>query len=155
MKAEAKPELTLQITRTFAAPRELVFKAWTNADMIKHWWGCKEFPACHMEMDARTGGAWRGCLRSEAGGEIWLEGKFIEVTPPERLVFTFIRKSAPEIGIEPVDTRVTATFTEAGGKTLLQMRQEIFPSVELRDDHGSGWNISFGRLDGIFAAHTA
>jgi uncharacterized protein YndB with AHSA1/START domain len=143
---------TLIITRKFAAPRELVFKAWTTAEVVRNWWGCKEFPAGHMEMDARPGGAWRGCLRADDGREIWLGGKFIEIIRPERLVFTFVREAAPAIGVEPVDTRVTLTFAEDEGKTLMQFRQEFFVSAELRDDHGNGWSTSLARLDEMFAA---
>jgi uncharacterized protein YndB with AHSA1/START domain len=152
MKVENKGGHALVFTRTFAAPRELVFKAWTTAAMVKNWWGCNVFPASHMEMDARPGGAWRGCLRSDEGGEVWLGGKFIEVVRPERLVFTFIRDAAPAIGLEPVDTRVTLTFAEEKGKTLMHFRQEFFVSTELRDDHENGWSTSFARLDEIFAA---
>lgn len=150
MKVEKGPTHILDITRTFAAPRALVFKAWTTGAMVKNWWGCKEFPAGHAEMDARPGGTWRVCLRADDGAEIWLGGRFIEVARPERLVFTFVRDAAPHIGIEPVDTRVTVTFTEQGGKTLMQFRQEFFTSVELRDSHGNGWTTSFGRLDEIW-----
>ena len=151
MKVENKDGHALVFTRTFSAPRELVFKAWTTADMVKNWWGCGQFPACHVEMDARPGGAWRGCLRADNGDEIQLAGKFIEVVRPERLVFTFVRAAAPAIGVEPVDTRVTVTFTEQAGKTLMRFRQEIFTTTELRDNHQDGWTTSFGRLDNIFA----
>ncbi|MDR3458681.1 MAG: SRPBCC domain-containing protein [Verrucomicrobiae bacterium] len=155
MKVENKDGQALVFTRTFAAPRELVFKAWTTAAMVKNWWGCGKFPACDVEMDARPGGRWRGCLRSDAGDEIQLAGKFIEVVRPERLVFTFVREAAPEIGVEPVDTRVTVTFTEQAGKTLMQFRQEIFTTTELRDNHQDGWTTSFARLDNIFATQEA
>lgn len=137
---------------TFAAPRELVFKAWTTAEMVKNWWGCSEFPASHIEMDARPGGLWRGCLRSDAGGEIRLTGKFIEIVRPERLVFTFVREPVPGLGVEPVDTQVTVVFSESNGKTVVDLRQEFFATSELCDDHRNGWTTSFGRLDKIFAA---
>ena len=151
MKTEGKDGHALVFTRTFAAPRELVFKAWTTAEMVKNWWGCNAFPASHMEMDARPGGAWRGCLRADDGNEVWLGGKFIEIIRPERLVFTFVRDAAPAIGVEPVDTRVTLNFAERDGKTVMQFRQEFFLSAALRDDHENGWTTSFARLDGIFA----
>jgi len=150
MKTEPKTGHTLVFTRTFAAPRDLVFKAWTTAEMVKNWWGCIEFPASHMEMDARPGGVWRGCLRSDDGGEIRLGGKFIEIVRPERLVFTFVREPAPELGIEAVDTKVTVTFTQGVGGTVMDFRQEFFATPELCDDHRNGWITSFGRLDKIY-----
>ena len=144
---------TLVIQRTFAAPRELVFAAWTDAAHVKNWWGCNQFPARHMEMDPRPGGAWRGCLRADDGSEIWLGGKFLEVHRPERLVFTFLRESAPDLGIEPVNTRVTLTFAESAGKTIMDFRQEFFATPELCDSHHNGWNTGFDRLDRHFFAH--
>ena len=149
MPAQLKTGHTLVIEREFAAPRELVFKAWTTAAMVKNWWGCNEFPASHMEMDVRPGGAWRGCLKADDGREIWLGGKFIEVVAPERLMFTFVRDAAP--GIEPVDTQVTVVLTERSGKTLLRMRQEFFASAELRDAHNTGWSTGFDRLAKMLA----
>ncbi|HXI73520.1 MAG TPA: SRPBCC domain-containing protein [Verrucomicrobiae bacterium] len=149
MKLENKTGHALVLKRTFAAPRELVFKAWTTAAMVKNWWGCNEFPASHMEMDARPGGNWRGCLRADDGGEIWLGGRFIEIVRPERLVFTFVREPAPGLGIEPVDTMVTLVFSESGGKTVMDFRQEFFSTSELRDSHHNGWTTGFDRLDKI------
>jgi uncharacterized protein YndB with AHSA1/START domain len=141
---------TLTITRTFAAPRDLVFQTWTTAEMAKSWWGCNQFPASFMEMDARPGGRWRGCLRSDDGKEIWLGGEFLEVIRPERLVFTFVREPAPELGLEPVDTRITITLNEDNGKTVMHFTQQFFETVELRDSHHVGWSTGFARLDQLF-----
>ena len=152
---EATADREIVITREFNAPRELVWAAWTDATLVKNWWGCNQFPASHMEMDARPGGAWRGCLRADDGSEIWLGGTFLEVNRPERLVFTFVREAAPGLGIEPVDTRVTLTFTESAGKTRMDFRQEFFTTPELCDSHRTGWSTGFDRLDRHFAADTA
>jgi uncharacterized protein YndB with AHSA1/START domain len=151
MLAQTKKGHTLVIEREFAAPRELVFQAWTTGAMAKKWWGCNEYPASHMEMDARPGGLWRGCLKADDGKEIWLGGKFIEVSRPERLVFTFVRDAVPDAGIEPVDTQVTVAFTEQNGRTLMKFRQEFFASAELRDSHNTGWSTSLERLAGLLA----
>jgi len=144
------PGQALVLDRRFAAPRELVFRAWTTAEMVKQWWGCNQFPASLVEMDVRPGGAWRACLRADDGGEIWLAGRFLEVVPHERLVFTFTRTAVPEFGIEPVDTRVTLTFASEGNSTRLQFRQEFFASTELCDSHQQGWTTGFARLDKLF-----
>lgn len=141
----------LELSREFAAPRELVFRAWTTAEMVKRWWGCNEYPASHMEMDARPGGLWRGCLQADDGAEIWLGGRFIEVRPPERLIFTFVRDAAPAIGIEQVETRITVSFTERAGRTTVSFRQEFFATAEIRDSHHTGWSTGFARLDGILS----
>jgi uncharacterized protein YndB with AHSA1/START domain len=134
----------LVITRVFDAPRDLVFKAWTDARQAKNWWGPRDYPATHLEMDVRPGGAWRGRLRSTASGEeLGLGGVFREVAPPERVVFTFAWEEEGERGLE---TLVTVTFAEQDGKTQMTFRQTPFQSIEERDGHRGGWSSSFDRL---------
>jgi uncharacterized protein YndB with AHSA1/START domain len=140
----------LVVTRLFAAPRELVFRAWTNPEHLARWWGPKHHPVLHVSTDARRGGAWRNCLRSiETGRELWHRGVFREVIPPERLVFTFAWEEDGERGIE---TLVTITLTEERGKTRLTLHQAPFQSLGERDGHGEGWNSSFDRLAELLAA---
>jgi uncharacterized protein YndB with AHSA1/START domain len=141
--ATRSPELV--ITRVFNAPRELVFKAWANPSHAKNWWGPRDYPATHLEMDVRPAGAWRNCLRSTATGEeLWQGGVFREVVAPERLVFTFAWEEEGERGLE---TLVTVTFAEGDGKTLMTFRQAPFQSDEERDGHRGGWTSTFDRLD--------
>jgi uncharacterized protein YndB with AHSA1/START domain len=137
-------ERELVITRVFDAPRELVFRAWTDARLAKNWWGPRDYPAIELEMDARPGGTWRGRLRSvETGQELPLGGVFREIVAPERLVFTFAWEEEGERGLETV---ATITFTEEGGKTRMTFRQVPFQSIEERDGHRGGWSSSFDRL---------
>jgi len=136
------PELL--ITRVFNAPRELVFRAWTDPDHIRKWFGPKDHPATRMAMDVRPGGRWRGCLRStETGNDLWLGGIYREIAPPERLVFTFAWEEEGERGLE---TLVTITFAEQGAKTLMTFRQTPFRSTGELDGHRGGWTSSFDRL---------
>lgn len=109
-----------------------------------------------MEMDVRPGGPWRACLRSDDGRQIWLGGEFLEVVAPARLVFTFIRDAAPEIGVARVATRVSLRFEESErlDRTVMHFRQEFFTTPELRNDHHTGWSTGFVRLDGILSAST-
>lgn len=138
----AKHELTM--TRVFDAPRALVFKAWTDPAHARRWWGPRDYPAAHLEMDVRPGGAWRGCLRSaENGEELWQGGVFREVVEPDRVVFTFAWEEGGERGLE---TLVTVTFADEDGKTRMTLRQAPFESVEERDGHRGGWSSSFDRL---------
>jgi uncharacterized protein YndB with AHSA1/START domain len=142
-------ERELVITRVFDAPRELVFTAWTDPRQAKSWWGPKDYPATHLEMDVRPGGAWRGRLRSiDSGKELGLGGVFREVVAPERVVFTFAWDEEGERGLE---TLVTVTFAEQKGKTLMTFRQVPFQSVEERDGHRGGWTSSFDRLEDYVA----
>ena len=139
----AEPELV--ITRVFDAPAALLFKVWTDPSHVKSWWGPRDYPATHLQMDVRPGGAWRGCLRSnENGKELWQGGVFREVVEPERIVFTFAWEEDGERGLE---TLVTVTFAEQDGKTRMTFRQAPFQSVEGRKGHEGGWSSSFGRLE--------
>jgi uncharacterized protein YndB with AHSA1/START domain len=142
----AKPSVTreLTITRDFNAPRSLVFKLWIDPDHVAHWWGPIEYPAANVSMDVRPGGRWRHCLRSpDTGQELWLGGVFREIVPPKRLVFTFAWEEEGERGLE---TLVTVTFAERGGKTTMTFRQAPFQSAEQCDGHQYGWNSTFDRL---------
>ena len=141
--ALAEPELV--IMRVFNAPRDLVWRAWTDPKRAVQWWGPIEYPAAHLEMDVRPGGVWRGVLRSPGdGNELSHKGVFREVTPPERLVFTFSWDEKGERGLE---TLITITFADQGDKTLMTFRQIPFQSAEERDGHRYGWGSAFGRLD--------
>lgn len=134
----------LAIERVFDAPRERVFAAWTDPHRVREWWGPVNYPARYVEMDVRPGGAWRMCLRSTEGKpELWQGGVFREVVAPERLVFTFAWDEEGERGLE---TLVTVTFADEGGKTRMTFRQVPFRSVAERDGHSWGWNSTFGRL---------
>lgn len=135
----------LVITRVFSVPREVVFNAWTNPNAVKKWWGPRDYPATHIEMDVRPGGVWRNCLQSrETGKELWQGGVFREVVPPSRLVFTFAWEEEVERGLE---TLVTVTLAEEGGKTRMTFHQASFQSIEECDGHRGGWNSTFDRLD--------
>ncbi len=138
-------ERELVISRTFDAPRELVFAAWIDPRHAMSWWGPVDHPATHVEMDVRPGGRWRHRLTSiETGQELWHGGVFREVAPPERLVFTFAWEEEGERGLE---TLVTVSFAEESGKTRMTFRQVPFQSIEERDGHRGGWTSTFDRLD--------
>ena len=140
------PELT--VTRIFNAPRERVFKAWTDPKLAVQWWGPKFFPATFLEMDVRVGGAWRGKLRSVADGSVLSHrGVFREIVEPSLLSFTFAWDEEGERGLE---TLVTLTFDDLGGKTRFTLHQTPFQSDSERDGHGEGWNSMFDRFEDVF-----
>jgi uncharacterized protein YndB with AHSA1/START domain len=112
-------ERELVITRVFDAPRELVFKAWTDPRHAIKWWGPRDYPATHLEMDVRPGGTWRKHLTStQTGKELRQRGVFREVVAPERLVFTYAWEEEGERGLE---TLVTVTLAEQQ-QTLMTAR---------------------------------
>ena len=142
------PELL--ITRVFDAPRELVFRLWTDPAHAVRWWGPKHHPATQVTMDSRPGGAWRSCLRStETGQELWNGGVLREIVPPSRLVFTFMWD---DMDGPPLESVVTVTFADQDGKTLMQFHQSPFRSTESRDGHNEGWSSSFDRFEKYLAA---
>ena len=144
VKAE---NIKLQLNRVFNAPRELVFQAWTDAHQFKHWFGAAACEGASLEsvkMDARTGGKYRLQLHRADGEYYTTAGRYCEVTPPERLVFTWAFEkdgSGEEYGeVEPPEMLVTVEFKAHGQQTELILTHERFASPESRDRHADGWN---------------
>ncbi len=142
VRAEARE---LVITRVFDAPRDLVWKAWTEPERMKEWSAPKGFTIPVNEGELRPGGAWRACMRKPDGTDLWLGGVYREIVEPERLVFT--HAWLDEQGSPGPETVVTVTLTERGGKTEMSFHQSGFDSVESRDGHAGGWTECFDKLD--------
>jgi uncharacterized protein YndB with AHSA1/START domain len=134
-------ERELIITRVFDAPRDLVFKAWTEPERLAKWWGPQGFTLLLLEIDMRPGGTWRACMRGPDGTNYWQHGVCRELVPPERLAYTLVWDSDPEH-----EMLVTVVFAERGAKTEMTFSQRPFKSVETRDSHRDGWSSSFDRL---------
>ena len=143
---EPKKELDreLAIDRVFDAPRALVFKIWTQPQIVRQWWGPRGYTTLSCVMDLRPGGIWRVSSRGKDGSETAEQGIFREVTEPERLVFTHAWET--EDGTPGHETLVTVTFAEHEGKTRMTFHQAPFTSVEIRDGHIQGWSESFDML---------
>jgi uncharacterized protein YndB with AHSA1/START domain len=154
----------LRITRTFNAPRELVWRAWTDPEMAKQWSGPKQFPAFHIELGKKPGDRWRIGLRGCRPGtdiptEIWQGGILRESVPPERLVYTYAWENRASVGLpedgDPHETVVTVRLEEHAGKTTMHFHQAFFATAAERDGHNGGWNSSFERLEEFVNAHAA
>ena len=124
---EPKSERELVVTRTFDAPARIVFEAWTKAELLKLWWVPKSFGLVLLscEADVRVGGSYRFVISHYGSKPMEFFGRYIEVTPHSRLVWT-----NEEAGDDGAVT--TLTFEEKSGKTLLVMH-ELYPSKEARD----------------------
>jgi uncharacterized protein YndB with AHSA1/START domain len=142
----AAAERELVITRVFDAPRELVFKVWTDPRHIASWWGPHGFttPLDTIAMDVRQGGAWRIRMLAPDGSAYWMHGVYREIVEPERLVFTYA--SELQAGAPQHETLVTVTFADQGDKTKMTFQQAVFPTVEDRDSHEGGWSECFDEL---------
>ncbi len=140
---ERTSDRELVVTRTFDAPARLVFEAWSNPELFKRWWVPKSMGMTlrSCEMDVRTGGKYR--LNFGDGMDFF--GRYIEVTPPSRIVWT------NEEGGDNASV-TTVTFEEENGQTLVVM-SELYPSKEALDSAGTGaadaTQETFGQLDDL------
>jgi uncharacterized protein YndB with AHSA1/START domain len=126
-KVTLPSDLEILITREFDAPREVVFKAMTDPDLIPRWWGPRGYTTTVDKMDVRPGGAWRFVTREPDGSESGFRGEYREIVSNERIVQTFEwEPMAGHISVE------TAEFTDHDGRTLLTNRTR-FSSKEDRD----------------------
>ena len=141
------------MTRVFAAPRELVFDAFTRREHLERWQGAPLGMTVTVEKsDIRPGGAYRLCMHGPDGTDYWLEGVYIEVARPERLVYTHCWLD-PEMKPKR-ETLVTITFAARGGKTELTLRQVGLATVASREGHRGGWGSTFDRLTHYLATET-
>ena len=151
--APALVERTVVITRLFDAPRELVFKAWTDPVMVAKWWGPKGFTNPVCEVDARPGRALRIVMRGPGGTDFPMRGIFREVVPPERLVFTNIAVDENDNPI--LEGLTTVTFTERDGKTELTIHTTAVAQIEEASvklaGMDAGWNQSIDKLEVLLA----
>ncbi len=136
-------DTVLSITRTFAAPREAVYRAFTEADELKRWWGPQSMTCPVAELDVRPGGRYRTEMHAPDGSVYVTTGEFREVTPPERLVFTWVWGEGEMAGHE---TLVTVELRDLGGATELTLTHERFPDGAKRDLHNQGWSSSLDCL---------
>src|SRR6202046_2619911 len=141
-------EREVVITRVFDAPRELVFKAWTDPKHMSAWFGPKVFTNPVCELDVRVGGAWHIVMRGPDGTDYPCGGVYREIVKPERLVFT--NDATDKDGKVILAGLTTVTFAEEGGKTKLTMRTRATAMVDYAlaflGGMEAGWSQS---LDGL------
>ncbi len=152
---ERKSDRELVVTRTFNGPAQLVFNAWTKAELFQRWWVPKSIGMTLLscELDARTGGKYKLVFRHPSTGEpMPFFGRYIEVTPPRRIVWT--NDEGEEAGAV-----TTVTFEQKGGETLVVLH-DLFPSKEALDQaiaegSTSGYPEQFNQLDEFLAESAA
>jgi uncharacterized protein YndB with AHSA1/START domain len=146
---QPQPETALQIRRTFAAPRERVYRAWTDAKQFALWFHpTMEYTTIITQMDLRNGGAYKLEMHHKGGNVSKLAGTYKEVKPPEKLVFTWRwqqENAAP-------DTLVTVEFRDLGGSTEILLTHSNFTNAEDRDKHNQGWTGCFTVLETYLAS---
>jgi len=141
--------LRLEMRRTFDAPLERVFAAWTDLNQFIKWLGCSSSKLTKSRGDISTGGHFRLELTTETGDHV-LEGKYKEVTPLSRLVFSWqwLTPTAKGDG----ETWVTVQFRAIQDKTEIHLVHEGFATDENCENHSKGWGMSFDRLATLLSA---
>jgi len=152
---ESAPTKDLTITRTFDASRELVWKAWTDPEQVKRWWGPKAYTAPVCKIDLREGGKYLYCMRSPEGQDFWSTGVYREIVEPERITYThsFADKKgnvvpATHYGMSvdfPLEMQMVVTFDVQAGKAKITLHHAGVPTVMLELAR-AGWNESFDKL---------
>ena len=155
------------IAREFDAPRDKVWRAWTEAERLKQWWGPKGFTVTQLKLDLRPGGTMHYCLRMPDGGEMWGLFDYREISPPRKLVFVN-SFSDPKGGISthpmsptwPRQMLTTVSFEEQGGKTTVTVNWvPLDGSTDLerktfeegRDSMKMGWTGTMENFDAYLA----
>jgi uncharacterized protein YndB with AHSA1/START domain len=150
------------ISRSFNAPRRTLWKAWTDPESIKQWWGPKGAKVRYSKIDLRPGGSNHYCLISPDGQEIWGRQVYSEINEPERLVF--MNSFSDEKGglsrhplhlSWPLELRTTVTFSEQDGKTTVAVEwlpinaseEELKTFDTNRESMNQGWGGSFDQLE--------
>jgi uncharacterized protein YndB with AHSA1/START domain len=144
----------LVITRIFDAPRELVWKAWTDPELVMQWWGLLGWTSPSCEIDLRLGGRYLFCMRAPDGQEFWSGGEYTEIVEPEKIVSVlfYANKNGK---VDPVDSndvevRDVVTFEEIGsGQTKLTFKRTYWDQGE-----DEGMNQIFDKL-AVFVAGLA
>jgi uncharacterized protein YndB with AHSA1/START domain len=139
----ASPEAGITIIRVFDAPRERVWKEWTEPERFADWYGGSEgeVPVSTVSMDVREGGAWRATMLYD-GREIQWHGEYREVVEPERLVLTFSDRPGDEYEL------VTVVLTDLGdGRTEMLFQQHGRMTPQQYERAGQGWSGFFDRMD--------
>jgi uncharacterized protein YndB with AHSA1/START domain len=150
------------ISRVFDAPRELVFRAWTDPVQLPRWYAPNGCSIEFKKLDVRPGGTFHSCIRTPDGHECWCTGVYREVVAPERIVYTLVIADAAgntvgpaDVGMDPDwprETVLTVTFDDLGGRTRLTLHQTVSETVAKRTGAHPSWLQMLDRLAGELAA---
>ena len=141
------------LTRSFNAPRKLVFEAWTRPEHVRRWWSCDAATITVCDIDLRVGGTWHYVMRLPGGEEVGFHGVYREIVAPARLVHTFIYEPMPQHA-----ALNTVLFEENHGRTTV-IETVLHQTTEARDGHlnsgmETGATESLNRLAALLATMT-
>lgn len=142
----------VHVTRELPAPREDVFRAWTEPHLFARWFTPPGNSSVTAELDVRPGGSYRITLERTqlVPGTSYIVGRYLEVERPERLVFTFGWEEPPPVpglgDLDTLDSRVTVQFHDRGASTGITITHERLDTPELQAFHRWGWETTLGQL---------
>lgn len=159
--AAASTTRDMLITRVFNAPRELVWKAWSDPNHLMQWWGPKLFTSPTCKIDFRVGGKYLFCMRSADGQDFWSTGEYREIVHHRRIVCTdsFADEQgnivpASHYGITEemlLEMVVTVTFEDFQENTRMTLKHWGLPDGKMGELAGVGWSESFDKLARVLA----
>jgi uncharacterized protein YndB with AHSA1/START domain len=145
-RADARQNLQVVVERIIPARREKVFRAWIDPVLMEKWFAPLTMKPEGIEANATVGGSYRIGMRQQDGTIHYVGGKYVEIRPPERLVFTWAWEAEPP----EADSLVTVEFFEQGEATRLVLRHEQLPNPESQESHRHGWEGCLEQLVRIF-----
>jgi uncharacterized protein YndB with AHSA1/START domain len=138
-------DVTLEIRRTLAAPRQRVFDAWTRAEELRKWFAPGPLTTAVAESDLRVGGRYRITMRAPDGAEHTVTGVYRVIEPPARLVYSWRWEDKPSAG----ESMVTVEFHERGPSTEVVLRHEGLPDQKEIAGHRQGWTECLDKLEKV------
>ncbi len=140
---------SLEIKRFINAPRARVYKAWTDPEQLKQWWGPEGVRTRSFAADARVGGKYRWDLLNQEGEEMTVFGEYRELIAGKKIVFTW--KWEDDEAWETTNSVVTIELSDRDGGTEVKLTHEKLPSEASRDRHNEGWSSVLDRLEKFFS----
>jgi len=148
MDTKTTDKTSLQIKRFINAPRERVYRAWTDPAQLKEWWGPEGVRTRNFVADAKVGGKYRWDLVNQEGEEMSVLGEYRELIPGKKIVFTW--KWDDDDDWKTFNSVVTIELSDRDGGTELTLTHEKLPSEASRDRHNEGWSSVIDRLEKFF-----
>ena len=150
------------ISRVFDAPRELVWKAWTDPKYVMQWWGPKGFTSPTCKIDFRVGGKYLCCMRTPDGQDMWTGGQYYEIIPHEKIVYTMYFADAQGNKIDPATLGIShdadenvfdyVTFEDFGkGQTKITLHGNETMKDAVNSGQVEGYNQIFDKLAAVLA----
>jgi len=146
--ARSSDQAVLTISRVFSAPVARVFEAWTKAEVLANWFGPAGFVVTTAKIDLRVGGKYLLVLQPPDGESIKHFGEYLEITPPQKLVFTWVLEHQACGGSKNqcAETLVSIDFKQLNQSTKIRLTHERLPNKEAYQGHEFGWNSTFDSL---------